>query len=354
MEITFNCDCGQRLKVDYGDAGEVFECPACSGAAECPMIPIGPGVTIGGFFIHDMLGSGAMGKVYKAEQKALKRMVALKLLASHVAWDEDAVKRFYKEMRMAAKIRHPNIVGAIDAGEDNDVYFLAMEYVDGMDGEEWVEGKGPLSQNIALTLARGVARGLNHAWEEVTMIHRDIKPANIMILEDGTPKLMDMGLARSVTNNDGLTLVGTVMGTPVYMSPEQIEAAEDLDCRTDIYSLGCSLYHMVTGVVPFEDQEGGVDGAMLGQKESRLVDPRQHAPTLTLGFYQMLVRMMARDRENRHPDWKALLEDIKSVSNGGGPRWRDDELVQIESLIEYTRQQPGGPKKKKKKGFFGF
>lgn len=343
MEITFYCDCGQKLKVDYSDAGEIFECPACGGEAECPMLPIGPGVTIGGCFIQDLLGAGAMGKVYKAVQKHLMRDVALKILASHVAWDEDVVARFFKEMRMAAKVRHPNIVQAYDAGEDNDVYYLAMEFVDGKDAEEWVDEHGPMSEEQALKVARGVARGLHYAWDEFDMIHRDIKPANIMIEADGSPKLMDMGLAKTTTNNDGLTLTGTVLGTPNYMSPEQVNAEDDLDCRTDVYSLGCSLYHMVTGVVPFAEE--GIEEAMLGQQEAHLPDPRTYAPELSTGFFQILVRMMARERENRQ-DWGRLLKDLKSVAQGGGPRWRHDELVQIDSLITY--EKPLAVKKKRR------
>lgn len=339
MEITYTCDCGQRLKVDYGDAGEVFECPACGGEAECPYLPVGEGVTIGGFFIHELLGAGAMGKVYKAEQRSLNRLVALKILASHLAWDEEGVARFFKEMRMAAKVHHTNLVAAYDAGEDNGLYYLAMEFVDGDNLEELLED-GYIDEATALKIVRSVAKGLRYAWEDHDMIHRDIKPANIMIIEGPAAKVLDLGLAKSTTNNDGLTLTGTVLGTPYYMSPEQVDAQIDIDCRTDIYSLGCTLYHMVTGVIPFSDSSA--DEAMQQQASGQLPDPRSHVPEISEGLFQLLVRMLARDPENRHKDWAAVEKDLKAVAEGGKPRWREDELRPIDSLLPYDAKRSGG------------
>jgi len=348
MEITFNCEhCGQKLKVDYEDAGEVFECPACEGAAECPDLPLGPGVTIGDYFIHEELGRGAMGTVYKAEKKILRRLAALKILASHLAWDDESVARFLREMRMAARARHPNLVQAYDAGEDNGKFYLAMEFVDGLDLEEHLETHGAMPEVLAVQVARGVAKGLGYAWSDHQMIHRDIKPANIILENGATPKVLDLGLAKSTTSETGLTLTGTVMGTPNYMSPEQVEGRDDLDCRTDIYSLGCTLYHLVTNVVPFsESSEEETMQRHAGGGTLR--DPRSFTPDLSLGLFQTMVRMLARDPDNRHPDWEALQADLKAVANGGKPRWRDDELRNLDSALP-LEQQPEDTGK----GFFG-
>lgn len=351
MEITFHCEnCDQKLKVDFEDAGEVFECPACEGAAECPDIPIGPDVTIGDYFIHEELGRGAMGTVYRAEKKILKRMVALKILASHLAWDEESVARFLREMRMAARARHANLVQAYDAGEDNGKYYLAMEFVDGLDLEEHLEAHGAMPEMLALRVARGIGKGLGYAWSEHQMIHRDIKPANIMLIDGVTPKILDLGLAKSTSDETGLTLTGTIMGTPNYMSPEQVEGGSDLDCRTDIYSLGCTLYHLVTNVIPFAelDEQETMDSH---GGEGMLLDPRSFAPELSIGFFMLLVRMLARDPTKRHADWDALDKDLKAITEGKKPRWREDELRDLDSLLPFDaqRQSSGGSGK----GFLG-
>jgi len=350
MEITFNCEnCGQKLKVDYEDAGEVFECPACEAAAECPDLPIGPGVTIGDYFIHEELGRGAMGTVYKAEKKILRRFAALKILASHLAWDDESVARFLREMRMAAQARHANLVQAYDAGEDNGKFYLAMEFVEGLDLEEHLEAHGAMPEVLALQVARGVGKGLGYAWSEHQMIHRDIKPANIILEHGVTPKILDLGLAKSTTTETGITLVGTIMGTPNYMSPEQVDASENLDCRTDIYSLGCTLYHLLTNVVPFSEQDE--EATMQSHAaEGILADPRLYTPDLSTGLFMLLVRMLARDPEKRHADWTALDKDLKAVAEGKKPRWREDELRGLDSLLPFEPRSSGGGSGK---GFLG-
>ena len=204
---------------------------------------------LGGFEIIETVGQGGMGTVYKARQVSMDRPVALKILSRKLAGSKAFVQRFVREARAAAKLNHPNIVQGIDVGKSGGYYYFAMEFIDGRTAHDKLRAEGPLGELEAVRICAQIAKALHHAHERAGIIHRDVKPQNILLDEDGVAKLADLGLARH-TDQQGdpsLTSVGMTLGTPDYISPEQIRGDPDLDGRCDIYSLGATLYHLLTG-----------------------------------------------------------------------------------------------------------
>jgi predicted Ser/Thr protein kinase len=208
------------------------------------------GRKIGNYEILREIGRGGMGVVYEAHEQSLQRVVALKTLAPHLAEDEVFVKRFFREARAAARLSHPNTVHIYAVGEDSGVHFLAMEYVKGDTLGPYIRERGRLSVREACDIARQVALALKEAHDH-GIVHRDIKPQNILIDEAGRVRVMDFGLAKGVHAGTSLTQEGTVVGTPAYMSPEQVQG-QTVDGRSDVYSLGVTLFEMLAGKPPFE------------------------------------------------------------------------------------------------------
>jgi len=275
---------------------------------------VGPGTTVGGFKIDRLLGKGGMGEVYLARQLSMDRDVALKILPSSMTVDEQLVQRFLQEVRMAARLEHQHIVRAYEAGEDSGVYFLAMSYVKGDTLSDLLADGSVLEEKDALSITRQMATALAHAWDEYQMLHRDIKPSNIMLDKNGEPKLMDMGLCKSLGEQAGMTLSGTVMGTPNYMSPEQASGRGDIDFRADVYSLGATLYHMLTGRMPFDGSS--IMEVLRKQATESLPDPRESNPAVSETCVGLMEIMLAKDPAGRHPSWEALIADVDCVLGG--------------------------------------
>ena len=272
---------------------------------------------IPGYKILGKLGAGAMAVVYKANQISLNRTVAIKLLPKRFSQNPEYVKRFYKEGQAAGKLHHNNIVQAIDVGEAGGYHYFVMEYVDGKTiSDDLVDG-GVYEEEGALDIVIQVARALEHATAR-KLVHRDVKPKNIMIMADGTVKLADMGLARETTDLEtAQDEEGKAYGTPYYIAPEQIRGAIDIDGRADIYGLGATFYHMVTGRVPFMAD----DSAKIMKKHlrERLVPPDHINASLTAGTSEVIEIMMAKRREDRYANATELLEDLEAIRDGRPP-----------------------------------
>ncbi len=274
--------------------------------------------TLGNYKVLERLGSGAMGVVYKARHVNLNKTIALKVLQDRLAGDESYLKRFLLEARAAAALNHPSIVQAYDVGEQDGVYYLAMEFVDGETVKEIVERDGRLDEKRAVKIALHVTEALEHASKQ-QIIHRDVKPANIMLGSDGRAKLLDLGLAKRVEGHAdfaaeaSLTQVGRAIGTPYYMSPEQgLDGA--LDHRTDIYSLGATLFYMVTGEVPFK---GPTPQAVIAKHiHEDAPDPRSRVKSVSSGLSNIVLKMLAKDPKDRYQDHADLTSDLEAVLSG--------------------------------------
>jgi serine/threonine-protein kinase len=275
------------------------------------------GQQIPGYQIKKLLGSGAQATTFMARQLSLDRLVAIKVLPKRLSENPNYVERFYREGRAAARLNHPNIAQAFDVGEAGGYHYFVMEYVEGRDLAGILEEKKVFSEAEALRIIIQVARALEHAHSQ-GLIHRDVKPKNIMITKDGMPKLVDMGLARAVGDEEAAQAeAGKAFGTPYYISPEQIRGEVDIDFRADIYSLGATLYRMVTGRVPFD---GPTPTAVMHKHLREPLTPPDHINTsLSSGLGEVVEVMMAKDRERRYASTSDLLMDLEAVAAGEPP-----------------------------------
>jgi serine/threonine protein kinase len=268
-------------------------------------------VFAGRYEIIEELGTGGMGKVYRAFDKQIEEEVALKLLKPEIAAEKRTVERFRNELKIARKIRHKNVCGMFDLQEEGKTLFITMEYVRGEDLKGFLHRAKQLTIGTAISIARQVAEGLAEA-HKLGIVHRDLKPHNIMIDKEGNAKIMDFGIARSVSAK-GITGEGVIIGTPEYMSPEQVEGKE-VDQRSDIYSLGIILYEMMTGRVPFEGDTPL--NVALKHKSEPPADPRRINPQIPETLGHLILRCLEKDRASRYPSAEALLSDLAAIEKG--------------------------------------
>ncbi len=272
---------------------------------------------IPGYKILGKLGMGAMAIVYKAKQLSLNRMVAIKVLPKRFSENPEYVERFYKEGQAAAKLNHTNIVQAYDVGEAGGYYYFVMEYVEGKTLYDDLSAGKVYSEKEALEIIIQVAHALSHAHAR-GLIHRDVKPKNIMTNSAGKVKLADMGLARETADIEAAeSEAGKAYGTPYYIAPEQIRGEIDIDGRADIYGLGATFYHMVTGRVPFMADDPS--NVMRKHLKDPLIPPDHINTSLTAGISEVIEIMMAKKKRNRYKDIDELLVDLEAIRNGEPP-----------------------------------
>jgi serine/threonine protein kinase len=283
------------------------------------------GLVIGDYVVQDKIGAGGMGEVFKAVHRHMQRLVALKVLSAEATKNADLVARFQREVRAVARLEHPNIVTAYDAGQTGGTHFLVMQFIDGCDLSVYVkEQRGCLPVDEALNYLLQAARGLEHAHTE-GIIHRDVKPSNLLLDRRGVVKLLDLGLAvftESPQPGDALdrrlTVAGERLGTANYMSPEQAVDTRSTDARSDIYSLGCTLHFLLTGDPPFRRR-----------KKMQVVAAHQHSPAPSLcdvlaevppALDAVFQRMLAKIPEERYQSMRETIVALEDVRRSGMAR----------------------------------
>lgn len=314
--------CGVEFPAYDPKGRALSKCPKCAAPVSVPMPDVKAGMTLGDFQLKRRIGAGGMGEVWLALQKGVEREVAVKLLTPALTKDPAFVSRFTREVKMNGRLDHSSIITVFYAGVEHGLHYMAMAYVSGNDLDETLKMRGSLPEKEALRLAKGVAEALRYAWESHRIIHRDIKPSNIMIDAAGNPKLMDMGMSKRADENVELTMAGVIVGTPCYMSPEQAKGKRDLDFRSDIYSLGATLYRTLVGDVPFE----GGSAMEIATKHvmEPLVPPRVRNSAISPQASKLIEIMMAKSEDDRQCSWDEVVSDIDQVLRGGWPGKKTD------------------------------
>lgn len=279
---------------------------------ETPKEELTTGSTFAGRYqIIEELGKGGMGKVFKAYDTKINEKIAIKLIKPEIAADKKTIERFSNELKFARKIRHNNVCQMFDIGEDKGTHFITMEYVSGEELKSFIRRSRQLTVGTSITIAKQICDGLTEA-HELGVVHRDLKSSNIMIDRDGNARIMDFGIARSLSGK-GITGAGVMIGTPEYMSPEQAEVRE-VDQRSDIYSLGVILYEMVTGRVPFEGETPL--GIAMKHKSEVPKDPREINAQIPEELSRVILRCMEKDKEKRYQSAGEVRSELANIEKG--------------------------------------
>ncbi|MEX2287239.1 MAG: serine/threonine-protein kinase [Planctomycetaceae bacterium] len=284
------------------------------------------GVELGHFVIERRIGSGGMGAVFRAIDQRLGRTVALKILGPNQTHDAASVQRFHNEARASARLDHDNIARVFYSGEDRGIHFIAYEFVVGTTVRDLIREAGRLSSADAVNYTLQIAAALRH-MTAAGVVHRDIKPSNIIISDNGRAKLLDLGLARQRETESGtdLTIAGTTLGTFDYISPEQAKDPRKVDVRSDIYSLGCTLYHMLTGSAPYP--EGTVLQKLLDHQDAKLPDPREKNPNISRQLAAVVQKMMASNPDERYQRPDDVMADLMIIAGSLGLRAASPEGI---------------------------
>ena len=305
-ESKFCNECGLQL-----DSMDQMPAPPTR-TLETPKEDLTTGTTFAGRYqIIEELGKGGMGKVYKAHDTEIKEKVALKLLRPEISADTKTVERFQNELKFARKIVHKNVGRMYDLGKEKGSYYITMEYVEGQDLKRLIRQSRQLTVGTSLLIAKQICEGLIEA-HQIGVVHRDLKPSNIMVDEDGNVRIMDFGIARSLKEK-GITGAGVMIGTPEYMSPEQVDG-KDTDQRSDIYSLGVILYEMVTGRLPFEG-----DSALsvaIKHKTEKPKDPKELNTQISEDLNSMILKCLEKDKDRRYQSAEEICSDLANLEKG--------------------------------------
>jgi serine/threonine protein kinase/lipopolysaccharide biosynthesis regulator YciM len=279
---------------------------------QAPREELTTGSTFAGRYqIIEELGKGGMGKVYKAQDTEIKEKVALKLIKPEISSDKKTIERFQNELKFARKIGHRNVCRMYDLNKEEGAYYITMEYVSGEDLKSFIRRSEKLSVGKAISIAKQVCDGLAEA-HRLGVVHRDLKPSNIMIDKEGNARIMDFGIARSLKEK-GITGAGVMIGTPEYMSPEQVEGKE-IDQRTDIYALGVILYEMVTGRVPFEGDTALT--VAVKHKTEEPEDPRKYNTQLSEALSRVILNCLKKNKEERYQSAGELKSQLTDIEEG--------------------------------------
>ena len=307
------------------------------------------GQQIPGYQLLERLGQGAMGTVYKARQMSMNRLVAIKVLHSRLAANPEFLQRLTREAHLAARLSHNNMIQAIDVGSAGPLHYFVMELVEGQTIREILDKGKVYEEREAVEIILQIAQALQHAHRR-GLIHRDVKPGNIVLTTDGIAKLADLGMARE-TDDAALARreKGIAMGTPYYMAPEQVRGRQSIDGRADLYALGATLYHMVTGKPPFYYPE--TDRVLMAHLEAELTPPDHLNQKLSSGLGEVVEYLMAKERRRRYQKADDLIIDLECLLSGEAPKLVRKQmqastlaaLSEGEAEVEELPLAPSGP-----------
>lgn len=302
-----------------------------------PPVALKPGDKLGAYRIERAIGSGGMADVFYAVHEALRRPAAIKVLRASLATDEVNLQRFMQEARAAASLIHPNIVQVYDVGQEGEHRYIAQEYVPGTNLRQYLTDNGQMSISVALSILLQVLAALSKS-AAVGIVHRDIKPENIMLTKEGDVKVADYGLARVLLSDDPqLTRAGTTLGTPMYMSPEQIQEGS-VDVRSDLYSLGVTLFHMIAGRPPFT----GATPLALAMQHVQSEPPNisELRVDLPLTLIQLINKLLAKDPGNRFSSPNEVLEALRAGRATDLKAYWPDQTVPLPGAMNSSLQGP--------------
>ena len=290
----------------------MIRCPECETEMVAPAPMLEKDAIVGDYRIIERIGIGGMGEVYLAEQKSMQRPVALKILQEDLVQDKAYLDRFYREVRTLAQIEHQNVVRAIEAGADGNVYYFSMTFVEGKDIKRMLDEGHIFKETEAVRIALEVSYALKYVWEKHGILHRDIKPANIMLTSENEVKLMDLGISKKMFDEDvELTVAGMMIGSPQYVSPEQAKALKDVDFSADMYSLGATLYHMLAGSPPYPGNNAMA--VIVKHLDEPIPDPRKAWPEISEATADLIAVMMAKKKEGRFGSWDECIDAMKDI-----------------------------------------
>lgn len=282
------------------------------------MIERAPALDIPGIKLLEKVGEGGTSAVWKGFDIENNRVVAVKILHKRLCTDPEEVQSFRAEEKLMEEIHHPGIVEGYRFDIDNGNWFVVMEYIDGYSFADLLQRKGHIGESDCILILESVASALDFIWNRHGLVHCDIKPDNIMINTQGLIKLTDLGIAHKFQYLEGgvQEIPEHVVGTPAYISPEQVYGDVELDCRTDIYSLGATIYHLATGRMLFPGLDADAMMRAHCDDSKQAKDPRFYRPELSVGFCQILEVMLIKNRLDRIHDWKLVYEMCQEVENG--------------------------------------
>lgn len=297
------------------------------------------GTRIHNYILLKLVGRGAMGSVYLARHMESGQQVAIKFLSGEFSQKKEFVTRFVNEASSAVSVEHKHIIRVLESGQDDDLHFIVMEFIDGVDLAHFLEVQDKVKEVQALPWLKQAALGLGFAHSQ-GIVHRDLKPENIMLTREGVVKVADLGLSKNLgaSEDASMTLSGTVIGTPYYISPEQARDAKHVDARTDIYSLGATFYHLVTGSPPFP----GTSAAEIMSKHmsEALTSPQRRNSSLSDGFSEILLKMMAKEPTNRFQTMEELVLTIERLEKGEKVLTNKIRLKNADLVHEASKSTP--------------
>lgn len=280
---------------------------------------------VDGYTLLGRVDVGGTSEVWRAVEAASGRIVAVKTLLPRLAEDVEERRAFFDEAVIMAGLDHPGIVKGYAHGVCGNVWYNALEFVDGYAFSDFLRRKGHVAETDCLLIAESVASALDYAWRRHGIVHCDIKPENLMINTDGEVKIIDLGSVHRVgSSDDAQSSDCHVVGTPAYISPEQVANGGGLDCRSDIYSLGATLYHLATGRILFPDAKEDEAFLVHGQSDKQASDPRDIVPELSLGFVRFLEAMLVKDKDGRIKSWSHVFGYCRDIENGENVRARQN------------------------------